>query len=263
MTLTVGLAQMALKKGAVADNLADLKTWAHRAAARDVDLLLVPELWASGYDLENSSEYARRAGTGIFKEMKNLADELGIMIGGSLLEEAEGRIYNTFSLYGKGQEVYYRKIHLFRLLEEEKWLHGGERLVAAHIQGHKIGLAVCYDLRFPEMFRAYAAAGVEMILLVAEWPQRRIIHWRKLLPARAIENQLYVAAVNKVGSSQGEALGGRSAVIDPWGEVLVEGQQEEELLTAVIDFTEVEKARRWIPVLEDRNPRAYQDLEES
>jgi predicted amidohydrolase len=119
-------------------------------------------------------------------------------------------------------------------------------------------LSICYDLRFPEMFRVYAAAGAKLILMVAEWPETRIEHWRTLLLSRAIENQVYIAAVNKVGRSQGADLGGRSVIVDPWGERLVEGGTEEALLTARIDLALVGQVREKIPVLKDRQPDAYQ-----
>jgi len=152
----------------------------------------------------------------------------------------------------------YRKVHLFRMLNEEQYLKAGDHLVIAETEWGEIGMATCYDLRFPEIFRAYSVRGVELILVVAEWAQRRVAHWSQLLQARAIENQCFVAAVNKVGVSQGEKLGGFSAVINPMGEYLVQGGEEEELLSAEINLKEVKKTRRWMPVMQDRKPKVYQ-----
>ena len=151
----------------------------------------------------------------------------------------------------------YRKIHLFRLLNEEKYLLAGDKLEFANTPWDSVGLATCYDLRFPEMFRTYALGGSHLILIVAEWPEDRIMHWTKLLQARAIENQAFFAGVNKVGLSQGVKLGGNSAIIDPWGLPLVSSADEEMLLTAEIDLRESVKARRYIPVLKDRRPDLY------
>jgi predicted amidohydrolase len=151
----------------------------------------------------------------------------------------------------------YRKIHRFRLLQEEIWLEAGDRLVLAQTPWGKVGLSICYDLRFPEMFRPYFIAGANLILVVAEWPERRISHWTKLLQARAIENQAFFAGVNKVGFSQGVKLGGCSAIVDPWGVPIIEGNDEEALLTTQIDLHDCEKARRSIPVLRDRQPSIY------
>ena len=260
--LQLGLAQLSFEWGAPEDNFTKAVRWIEAAADQNLDLVLLPELWASGYDLEHSDRYAQPRDAGLFRRMKEEAEEHGLILGGSLLEKDQSGVYNTFYLYGQDLEAYYRKIHLFRLLEEEKWLKPGRHLTTLTWNHVKIGLATCYDLRFPEMFRAYAVQGVELVLLVAEWPQSRIGHWQKLLQARAIENQYFVAAVNKVGTSQGQPLGGRSALIDPGGNVLEEAGSEEELLTGRIQLGEVEKARRWIPILQDRNPAAYQRIEE-
>jgi omega-amidase len=176
-----------------------------------------------------------------------------------LLEEHQGRAFNTFVLHGPdGNSLgVYRKIHRFRLLEEEKYLAAGDELGLVDAPWGATGLSICYDLRFPEMFRSYAIGGARLLLVVAEWPVSRIEHWSKLLLARAIENQAFVAAVNKVGESQGVRLGGRSVIIDPWGQPLVEGDDQEALLTAEIDFKEADKARRFIPVFKDRREDLY------
>jgi predicted amidohydrolase len=108
------------------------------------------------------------------------------------------------------------------------------------------------------MFQAYASKGVQLILVVAEWPQLRIEHWRHLLRSRAIENQCFVAGVNKSGESQGELLGGFSAVIDPMGNYLVEGDEREQLLFATLDLQEVEQVQKQIPVLKNRKTEVYQ-----
>ena len=120
-----------------------------------------------------------------------------------------------------------------------------------------MGLATCYDLRFPEIFRPYAVAGSNLCLIVAEWPERRISHWSKLLQARAIENQMYIAGVNKVGESQGVKLGGFSAVVDPWGVPVIEGGDGEDLLTTEIELNVSLRCRKLIPVLSDRRPEVY------
>lgn len=264
MNLTISLAQMQFEFGRPEANLERVRAWAAEAARRGSDLTLFPELWASGYDLEHCQKYAAPLEAGLFAQMSNLAQEHDMALGGSLLESRDGKVYNTFYLYGRdGQTLaIYRKIHLFRLLEEEKWLNAGEELVLAHTPWGKAGLAVCYDLRFPEMFRAYALRGARLVLLVAEWPERRITHWRKLLQVRAIENQYFVAAVNKVGRSQGAQLGGHSAILDPMGVPVVEGGQNEVLLTAEINLQKVEETRRWMPVFEDRCPAAYERVRE-
>ena len=259
MSFQIALAQAAFPQGEPDVNLVKASAMVKQAADCGADLLLLPELWASGYDLEHCSRYAFPAGEGLFAFMGELAAECGIGVGGSLIEAGEDGFYNTFALYDPDQGLIgaYRKIHLLQLLREERFLSPGSELSLLETRWGKLGLATCYDLRFPELVRAYCASGAELILLVAEGPQRRIAHWSLLLQARAVENQCFLAAVNKVGSSQGEKLGGGSAVISPMGEVLVQGGEEEELLLAEIELDEVERTRRWMPVFRDRQPALY------
>jgi omega-amidase len=259
MELSISLAQMEFDFGKVNSNLARAKRWVIEASERGSDLILLPELWASGYDLENWRRYATPLDGGIFAELSHLANEFNIAIGSSLLEECDGEAFNTFVLYGNDGDAWgiYRKVHRFRLLEEEKWLAAGDHLVLARTPWGDVGLSICYDLRFPELFRPYALAGARLSLIVAEWPERRIVHWSKLLQARAIENQMFIVGVNKVGKSRGVKLGGRSAVIDPWGVPITEGGDTEVLLTATIVLQESDNARKHIPALKDLAPNAY------
>lgn len=259
MNFSISLAQMAFEFGNVEANLARAAEWIAEAAAHGSDLVLLPELWASGYDLPNWKKYATALDEGIFSRLSGMAQQHKIAIGCSLLEFRDKKAFNTFVLFGAdGKRLgAYSKIHLFRLLEEEKHLAAGDALEFIEAPWGKTGLTICYDLRFPEIFRSYAVGEVKLILVVAEWPITRIEHWSKLLMARAIENQCFVAAVNKAGESQGVKLGGMSAIIDPWGVPLVEGDDSEALLTAEIDFKEVAKARRFIPVFKDRREDVY------
>jgi predicted amidohydrolase len=130
-------------------------------------------------------------------------------------------------------------------------------LVTVDLSGLKIGLAVCYDLRFPEMFRHYALEGVQLVLIPAEWPTQRIDHWNILTRARAIENQLFVAAVNRCGSGADGEYGGHSILVGPWGELILEAGADECLLTAAIDLDEIPRARKKIDILHDRHPEIY------
>ncbi|MEA3349483.1 MAG: carbon-nitrogen family hydrolase [Chloroflexota bacterium] len=259
MKLTISLAQMSFEFGQVEANFERVSEWIVEAAERGSDLVLLPELWASGYDLKNWPQYATALDDGLFPRVAELAHQNHIAVGGSLLETHGDRAFNSFVLFGPDGTRWgvYRKVHLFRLLNEEKWLDAGDELPLFETRWGDTGLSICYDLRFPEIFRNYALRGAKLILLVAEWPVTRIAHWSKLLQARAIENQFFVAAVNKVGTSKGVKLGGHSLIADPWGAPLVEGGDSEVLLTAELDFGEVEKARRFIPVFDDRRPDVY------
>ncbi len=257
--LKISLAQMDVHLGEPEENLQQATAYAAEAAQQGSQLLLLPELWGSGYALERAAELSAPLGEGLFAQSALLARRYHLAIGGSLLERTPQGIYNTFALYDAEGTLLtaYRKIHRFGLMEEDRYLQAGEAPKIAKTPWGQAGLAVCYDLRFPELFRTYALEDVTLMLLVAEWPLARLTHWRTLLRARAIENQCFVAAVNRVGESKGETFGGHSVVLTPWGESLVEGDTTSTLLTAELDLREVASARQRLPALQDRRPQAY------
>jgi predicted amidohydrolase len=240
-------------------NLDQATSLIKEAAAGSSQLILLPELWTTGYDLSNGRRLAQENRL-VLAEIARLSNDYSISIGGSVMLEKDTGIYNTFLLYSPNapEPVVYQKIHLFRLMQEDSWLAPGDHLQTLQADWGKAGLAICYDLRFPEMFRRLALEGAELFLLSAEWPLRRIAHWQTLLRARAIENQCFVAAVNCVGEIGGETFGGSSAIISPWGETLVEGNSNQPgLFTAVIEMSQVVQVRQTIPVFKDRRPDLY------
>jgi predicted amidohydrolase len=188
-----------------------------------------------------------------------MANSHRIWVAGSMLEERAGKYYNTLAVYAPEGSLaaVYRKTHLFRLMQEEQYLASGPETAMVELPWGNAGLAICYDLRFPELFRGYALAGAQLMLIPAEWPNPRREHWRTLLRARAIENQCFVAACNRVGETNGAHFFGASAVISPWGETLVEAGEVETLITVSIDLAEAAAARKRIPVFEDRRTDLY------
>lgn len=259
MSLTVSLGQMHLHLGQPEKNLERVRQWAAEAARRGSDVALFPELWPTAYDLERWPEHASPLGQGMFARIAALAREHHIAIAGSILEAREGKAFNTFALYDAQGNLAgtYRKIHLVPMLDEHQWLAAGDHIELVEAAWGLTGLAICYDLRFPEMFRKYALGGARLVLLPAEWPSKRAAHWRTLIRARAIENQFFVVACNRVGESEGEQFGGESAIIDPWGEAVIEAGDAEALLTAEIDLGLVDDVRARVPVFKDRRPDVY------
>jgi omega-amidase len=259
MKLKFSLAQMNIKLGNVEYNFERAVQMIAQAAENRHQLILLPELWSSGYDLENREKYSS-INLEILFQLKQKAKEKKIAIGGSLILKKEcGFVNHFFLINNEGDQISgYDKVHLFRLMDEDKWLQPGNHLETATLECGKAGLAICYDLRFPEVFRVYSLCGANLILLVAQWPLIRINHWKTLLRARAIENQLFVVAVNCAGMVGKTQFGGCSAVISPWGETLIEGKEDEEqILFAELDFDQVEDVRRTIPVFGDRRPEVY------
>ena len=151
----------------------------------------------------------------------------------------------------------YSKLHLFKLMDEHLYLAAGKEKGLFSLDDHKFAGLICYDIRFPEWVRAHALHGVEAMFIVAEWPIQRLEHWRALLIARAIENQCFVIACNRAGSDPNNKFAGHSMVIGPWGDVIAEGGEGEEILLAEIDLDEVKEARGKIPIFADRRPELY------
>jgi omega-amidase len=255
----IALAQMDVHTGQPKANMARAREFAAQAGEANADLLLLPELWLHGYDLERAREWAAPIGENGFAHMAALAREFDLYLAGSLMERHTGGVSNTAVLYAPDGTLLgsYRKVHLFRLMQEHRYLVAGDRATLCPTPWGPTGLAVCYDLRFPELFRAMALAGAVLFLVPAQWPVRRVEAWLLLARARAVENELIVAACNRVGIDDQVEFPGRSQVVDPWGNVLVEGDDQERLLIAQVDLREVRKARRYLTVYKDRRPEAY------
>jgi len=258
--LTIALAQIDIILGDKAANLARGHELARQAAAQHVDLLIFPELWTTGYDLSRASDLAEPIPAGpTARAISAWAQELGLWITGSVLEQSEEGVFNAAAIFGPEGQVLgpYRKIHRFGPMGEDEWLEAGCEPGLFDLPWGKMGVAICYDLRFPELFRGYALAGARLILLPSQWPKSRLHHWRTLVQARAIENQCFVAAVNRVGHDAQNEFGGHSIAVGPWGEILVEADTAPALLITTIDLSQVDAARQRIPILKDRRPQCY------
>ena len=258
------LVQMDCLFGDPAGNFERAEAFIGDAAGRGSDLVVLPEVWHSSIDLANAEAYASpvaaEAGDdGWFGRFATLARDNHVWLTGSMLESQGDQFYNTMVLYSPEGRLAatYRKMHLFRLMNEEKYLAPGETGAMHELPWGCAGLAICYDLRFPELFRRYALEGARLMILPAAWPHPRRMHWRTLLRSRAIENQCFVAACNRVGTVDDVSFFGSSGVIDPWGETLVEGGETEALLTVRIDLDTVEATRAKIPIFADRRPELY------
>jgi omega-amidase len=259
MRLTISLAQMDLVLGDPAANLQKAEDWTAEAARRGSDLIIFPEMWTTGCDWPRIKELSTQQDE-VIDTVGNLAKKYGIWLNGSMLALDENRQpTNTSILFDpQGQQAgVYRKIHLFGVMNEDEHLAAGQHLTTVETLWGQSGLAICYDLRFAEMFRTYALSGVNMVYLPAEWPHPRLAHWRTLLRARAIENQMFMVGVNRVGNDGTYSFFGHSAIIDPWGNAVVEGGESEILLTATVETDMVAEVRQKIPVFKDRRPELY------
>lgn len=260
----VALVQMEIALGDPEANFSRAERWIAQAASQGAQLVLLPELWATGYALPQAEALADPLGEGVFATMSRWAETYGVVLGGSHLEETFKGVHNTFALYGSDGFLWaaYRKIHLFAPLGERLYLLAGDQIEVVQLPWCAAGMAVCYDLRFPEMFRLQAVDGARVFLLVAEWPQQRMDHWHMLLRARAVENQAFVLAVNRVGKDHKYTYVGGSSVIGPDGRLKRRLGADPGLLIEDIDLAEVDQARAKFSPVRERRPEVYRQFEE-
>jgi predicted amidohydrolase len=222
------------------------------------DLVVLPELWTTGaFAFESFGAGAEPLEGPTYEAMAKAASDAGVWLhAGSIPERApEGPLYNTSLVFSPSGELAaaYRKIHRFGFDKGEAVLMGaGSELVTVRLPSTTLGLATCYDLRFPELFRGLVDAGAETLVVPAGWPERRRSHWTLLARARAVEDQSYVLACGTAGTHAGVPQAGHSIVVDPWGEVLAEAGADEEVLTVEFDPAKVGVTREQFPVLKDR-----------
>ncbi|MHC0429282.1 carbon-nitrogen family hydrolase [Streptomyces sp. O3] len=223
------------------------------------DLVVLPELWTTGaWAYESFAAEAEPLRGPTYEAMSKAARDAGVWLhAGSFVERdvPDGTLYNTSLVFAPDGELAasYRKIHRFGFDEGEAAMMGaGTEPVTVSLPATTFGLATCYDLRFPELFRALVAAGAELLVIPAGWPERRRGHWTLLARARAVENQAYVLACGTAGTHGGVEQAGHSIVVDPWGEVLAEAGPGEEVLTVELDPAKVATTRERFPVLRDR-----------
>ncbi|WP_192896575.1 carbon-nitrogen family hydrolase [Cohnella sp. AR92] len=268
--LRLALIQMHIDAGYPEQNYARLEQRLKEAVAADPkpDVILVPEMWNTGYALERIRELADPAGVRTRAFVSEFAKRHGVnVIAGSIAElredgggERPKTVTNT--VYGfdrHGDEIAeYSKIHLFKLMDEHLHLEAGEKPGRFTLEGCPAGVMICYDIRFPELARKLALDGAKVLFVPAEWPHPRLHHWRTLLQARAIENQMYVVACNRTGVSGTTRFFGHSMIVDPWGEIVAEAGEEETIVTAEIDLDLADEVRGRIPVFADRRPGLYE-----
>ncbi|MCF3962417.1 carbon-nitrogen family hydrolase [Streptomyces fuscigenes] len=256
---------------------------------RGADLVVLPELWPMGaFAYESFADEAEALDGPTFAALAPAARDAGVFLhAGSIVERATAndndgagagagpvhtgaaagaapdgpeagqgpRLYNTSLVISpEGTLVRtYRKIHRFGFDKGEATLmSAGSEITTVAAAGAVLGLATCYDLRFPELFRGLVDAGADVLAVPAGWPARRAAHWTLLARARAVENQAYVLACGTAGTHAGVEQAGHSIVVDPWGEVLAEAGTAEEVLTVDLDITKVARTRGQFPVLRDR-----------
>lgn len=215
-------------------------------------MVIFPEMTLTGFTMNASSMAESMKGKSL-NFFSKFAVEKKVHVFTGIIEKSGNGFFNTLvHIDANGKlKTKYRKIHPFSFSKEDKFYSKGKKLNITEVDGWKIGLSICYDLRFPELYRLYAKEKVDLIINIANWPIARIEHWRTLLKARAIENQCYIAGVNRVGKDLKLNYSGFSSVFDPMGKEIVSMKDEEKIITAEIDKDYVKEVRKKLPFLED------------
>ncbi|MDQ0243838.1 putative amidohydrolase [Bacillus fengqiuensis] len=260
MSLKVACIQFDIVFGDPEKNFLRAEEKMREALQSNPDILVLPELWSTGYDLTRLQDIADENGEKTKQFFSAFAQKYGVaIVAGSVAKKTEKGITNTMYVFNhKGELVSeYSKLHLFKLMDEHVYLQAGETQNLFTLHDTSCAGFICYDIRFPEWMRVHTSQGAEVLFVSAEWPLPRLAHWRALLISRAIENQCYVVACNCTGSNPDNVFAGHSLIIDPWGEILAEATEEEEIITGVIDSEKVRQVRSQIPIFADRRTNFY------
>lgn len=261
--MKVAVAQISCALGDLDSNARQLRDCCVRAKQRGADLIVFPEMADTGYSMPVIRECAQPWTQGVVPMLRETARELSLNIISGVSERAGSSIYNAQAFIDRNGEIAakYRKTHLFRTepIEEHTCFSPGTELTSFALADFRVGLSICYDLRFPEVYRALACEQRANVLVISSaWPFPRVEHFRVLATARAIENQSYVVAANRVGTDAGVAFCGTSAIIDPYGVVIASASADrDEIIYAELSQDVLQSVRERMPVFDDRRRELY------
>lgn len=232
-----------------------------QATQEKPDVLVLPETWNVGFfPREDLQKVSDRDGERTREFLSALAARHNVnIVGGSVANQKHGKIYNSAYIFDRAGSciAQYDKTHLFSYMKEDAYFEKGDRLAVFELDGIRCGIVICYDVRFPELVRTLALQGIAVLFVVAQWPVERVLHWRILNQARAIENQIFLAAVNSCGKLEETVCGGYSALFDPWGNILAGAEGKEKIISAELDLSIVTNIRDTINVYQDRRTNLY------
>jgi omega-amidase len=252
--------QFDVQRGDVPANLAQAESALHAAQKAGVELVLLPEMWSTSFMAEEELEPWLLASEEAVKRVRELSAELGVAVAGSSFgRKPGGRPFNSLQLFDGGERILeYRKVHLFSPTAEHiAFSAGSEPPAVVEWRGWKLAAGICYDLRFPGLWHRVFAEQAELILVSAQWPRKRELHWELLLRGRAVEHQAFFLGANRtgvdrVGRRQMELqFPGNSMLVSPHGKLLATGTGSAGLVIGEIDGNEMRALRRALPVRKD------------
>lgn len=256
---------MKCRLGEVRENCRSISQLVVKAAGLGCEAVIFPETADTGYDAAVIQRCSFDAQGESLRILQRGAKENRIYVLCGVVERTKRRIYNTLAVFGPDGQLLarYRKTHLITPppFNEAQCFSSGNKLVAVDIGDMRWGLAICYDLRFPELFRRLALTGAQVLVVCAAWPSFRQTHWDILTRARAVENQAYLLAVDRVGTDGAVTFAGKSRIVTPSGEIVAEGSRHaEELIVGEIGPTAVQEFRKNLPVFDARRADLYGNL---
>ena len=245
-SLFAGFLQFDVKNGKIDSNLSRVEEGLAEIAAshgQSPGMIVLPELWATGFAYEKLPDLSKKI-PDLLDKLQALSAKYQIYIAGSLPEYSEQSFYNTLFITGpEGIAGTYRKQRLFNPMQEDDFFTPGEKPCSIETGLGPVGALVCYDLRFPELSRKQTSPKTKLLVVSAQWPAARIDNWRILVQARAIENQIFVIAANRCGTTDDTIFGGHSMIVGPDGSILLEAEEDEKCSGIILDLESVSAAR--------------------
>lgn len=256
--MKVGLTQMDIVWEDKEKNMEKAGKLMEQAAKQGVELLVFPEMTLTGFTMNTDLAGEEMLFSPTLRFFKEASRKYHMAIAFGYVEDFGEEYYNKLMIVSEGRILYdYDKIHPFNYGEEGRHYIGGHEVKTAILKGMEISGFVCYDLRFPEIFQA-VSGHADMILVIANWPKDRLLHWETLLRARAIENQCYIVGVNRVGRGNGLEYAESSMAFDPLGERLTKAHSKSELMIIDVEPEKVKEVREKFPFKEDRQIELYE-----
>jgi predicted amidohydrolase len=259
--MKIAAVQMSGFPGDVRGNLDKVRAQVRAGAKASCRLLLFPEISDLGYDMRAIAQEGRDWWPRVRDELCGLAREHEICLVCGVCLPGQQTLFNALVAFGPNGDILteYRKIHLFAAgdADETEVFSPGTKIVSFDFEGIRLGLSLCYDLRFPELYRAQALSGCQVLLVASAWPKKRIDVWKTLCAARAMENQCFLLGANRVGDQGLFPFGGHSLFVKPVGDMTVAEGISEGLIPGIIDLDDIAAIRRAIPALTHRRPEIY------
>ena len=260
--MKVGIVQPDVVVGDILHNTSQIVKHIAEAAADDCDVVVFPEMSDVGYDMTEVEKCAAARSDGATVRIAEAAKTHSIAVICGIAEREDGKLFNTVAVFdSQGNPLAdYRKVHLITAepICEQNYVTAGQSLCLFDLAGFRCGIITCYDVRFPEMARALAARGAEVLFVPAAFPESRIHHWNILTECRAIENQIYVAACNRTGTDAGIRFGGSSRIISPAGDIEASLDTDSQgMITGRLSHEAVRQVRDGLQVWRDRRTDLY------